>query len=33
LRAIVQLSSSAFFCALKALLSIKPYMKRMNELI
>jgi hypothetical protein len=27
LRAIVQLSSSAFFCALKALLSIKPYMK------
>jgi hypothetical protein len=29
----VQLSSSAFFCALKALLSIKPYMKRMNELI
>jgi hypothetical protein len=27
LRAIVQLSSSAFFCALKALLSIKPYTK------
>jgi hypothetical protein len=27
LRAIVQLSSSAFFCALKALLSIKPYKK------
>jgi hypothetical protein len=29
----VQLSSSAFFCALKALLSIKPYMKKMNGLI
>jgi hypothetical protein len=27
LRAIVQLSSSAFFCALKALLSIKPCTK------
>jgi hypothetical protein len=27
LRAIVQLSSSAFFCAFKALLSIKPYSK------
>jgi hypothetical protein len=27
LRTIVQLSSSAFFCALKALLSIKLYMK------
>jgi hypothetical protein len=25
LRAIVQLSSSAFFCALRALLRIKPY--------
>jgi hypothetical protein len=28
----VQLSSSAFFCALKALLRIKPYSKRMNGL-
>jgi hypothetical protein len=32
LRAIVQLSSSAFFCALKVLLSIKPYKKKMNGL-